>query len=133
MAILGAQLIPFSVENTDRKNRAFRSVSIFISIHSCDSACIICFRGNNIQHETVTTVEGHLFLVSLTIENPSGCISSDCVNNFIAEVMNKIANTNKNMELPITFNNGQTVNVKLTFSSDQESAKGKVCYRFIKT
>lgn len=84
-----------------------------------------CFRTNNIRYRRNEILTGDPLLVSLSIVNPPDCISTNCVKNFTSEVINTIAYTYQYIELPMTFTNGQSINVQLKFSSDQQSAKGK--------
>jgi hypothetical protein len=67
------------------------------------------------QGDTGTT--GNLFVIAFTFEDQPECRTASCRQQFLANVYSNIETIYRNINLPITFTSGQTLNVELIFCS----------------
>ena len=79
-----------------------------------------------VQCQTGITLIGDFFLTSISIKNPRECITSGCNKTFITTMKKHIESLYPKIVLTITFTNGQTTNVTLTFCSYEKPITGKV-------
>jgi hypothetical protein len=67
------------------------------------------------QGDTGTT--GNLFVIAFTFGDQPGCRTASCRQQFLTNFYSNIETIYRNINLPITFTNGQTLNVELIFCS----------------
>ncbi len=83
-------------------------------------------RMNNIQYKRDISTTGDSLVLSLSIRYKDGCRTANCKKAFVAKIENQIANVYNQINLIITFTNGQTINAYLTSPSIEQAGTGKV-------
>jgi hypothetical protein len=84
---------------------------LIIYSHSCRYSVNV----RKCQEDTGTT--GNLFVIAFTFGDQPECRTASCRQQFLANVYSNIETIYRNINLTITFTNGQTINVELIFCS----------------
>jgi len=91
-------------------------------------SCYLCLRTNNIQCQTNTSLPVYWFIVTVSVEYPTTCVSQPCKNNILEAIKIYITTKYYQVHLEFILPNGQRLDIELIFCRFETAPTGKVLY-----